>query len=407
MTDGASKKAKQSNTVDIYLGRGRHCQYDYEKSHPNEGERAYSDEGQLEGSRQIPTLDGPGIDLDLGDSNYQHVPESSSGYPLSARSSLETIFGHVFAASPDPWEDQTDFLFDDYHTSDYFLDPTPDSISRSSSKCVSPSQLSTSTIMNTEGSLSNTSVASEDLWSILKCLTKDELMQLNRQPVDQQLPSESSSSLDITELWEINRSYDDGHTNNLGAQSSATRKEVPAIPRPRGRVLGKDSYESRQPTSGQCSPSKRRLACPWYKKDPLKYQDCAKYKLQRVKDVKQHIYRKHMQPSERSSTEPKPDEISEDQRKALNENANRGKTDVEQWLYIWDTIFPGEPHPRSPHLGSSQEEVLALLRNLWDKRRAEITASVLPASQPGIANHVVVQRIMDSVFDWFEAELSS
>ncbi|XXH00068.1 hypothetical protein Hte_006410 [Hypoxylon texense] len=235
----------------------------------------------------------------------------------------------------------------------------------------------------------------------------DEPTRLNYQPIDQLLSSESTSSLRIAD---INRDYDYSYMRNCLEQPSATGTETPIIShtyRPRGQVLGNASCETRQPIRSQCSPNKRRLACPWYKRDPLKNQDCARFKLQRVKDVKQHIYRKHVQYNEGSGTKPRPDEISEDHRRELNENANRGKTDAEQWLNIWDTIFPGEPHPRSPYLGNGQEEVLTLLRNLWEKRRAEITASVLVSSQPSTVSPAVIQRMMDSIFDRFEAEFSS
>lgn len=44
--------------------------------------------------------------------------------------------------------------------------------------------------------------------------------------------------------------------------------------------------------SGEAKP----LACPFYKRDPKQHQVCGKYKLRRIKDVKQHIYRLHYNP---------------------------------------------------------------------------------------------------------------
>ncbi|KXH34410.1 hypothetical protein CSIM01_00321 [Colletotrichum simmondsii] len=39
------------------------------------------------------------------------------------------------------------------------------------------------------------------------------------------------------------------------------------------------------------------LACPFYKEDPLKHLQCLRIELKRIKDVKQHLNRKHRQPS--------------------------------------------------------------------------------------------------------------
>lgn len=177
----------------------------------------------------------------------------------------------------------------------------------------------------------------------------------------------------------------------------------------------------------QTSPRNGWLACPWYKKDPWKYHDCAKYKLQRIKDVKQHTYRKHMKPSiychvcfkvftkasymdehvQRKSCAsragPKFDGITEQQRKQLNRNGNRGRDDSEQWYNIWDTIFPGEFRPRSPYLGNDRGEFLHLLRKFWNERRPDIISRVLQTSKPSFETQTI-QFIMESIFDLFKAE---
>ncbi|KAI1391061.1 uncharacterized protein F4822DRAFT_395323 [Hypoxylon trugodes] len=171
-------------------------------------------------------------------------------------------------------------------------------------------------------------------------------------------------------------------------------------------------------------------ACPWYKQNPRKYQICAKYKLHRIKDVKQHAYRKHMKPEiycplcfetftrpdERDGhvqkkncgqqAEPKFEGISEQQRKLLNQSANRGKNDEEQWFIMWHTIFPTESRPKSPYIGNSYEELLPLLRNFWDKRSPEIISGAFDVSQPGVETQTI-RTIVDSIFDRFEKESSS
>ncbi|KAF4490937.1 hypothetical protein CGGC5_v000507 [Colletotrichum fructicola Nara gc5] len=88
------------------------------------------------------------------------------------------------------------------------------------------------------------------------------------------------------------------------------------------------------------------LACPFYKSDRGKYQDCLKLQLKRIKDVKQHLNRKHMQPpycpscglefdtQERQMKHsrvqlcqirdyPRPDGINHDQKETLSARADR------------------------------------------------------------------------------------
>ncbi|KAI1776209.1 hypothetical protein F4818DRAFT_374390 [Hypoxylon cercidicola] len=165
-----------------------------------------------------------------------------------------------------------------------------------------------------------------------------------------------------------------------------------------GKRIGKPGVSD---AKGQCGQSKRRLACPWFKKDPLTHRECAKYKLQRMKDVKQHIYRRHTRRGGRGTDIQQENHIPKPEPK---ERAERKRQPGQN--QIWDTIFLGEPHPRSPYLGNGQEELLALLRNFRNERQLEITASVLAASQLDIASHII-QHIMDSIFDRLEAELSS
>ncbi len=47
---------------------------------------------------------------------------------------------------------------------------------------------------------------------------------------------------------------------------------------------------------GFTARNKPLLACPFYKWDAHKYHDCLRYGLRRIKDVKQHVYRRHTKP---------------------------------------------------------------------------------------------------------------
>ncbi|KAI1462294.1 hypothetical protein F4805DRAFT_410094 [Annulohypoxylon moriforme] len=186
---------------------------------------------------------------------------------------------------------------------------------------------------------------------------------------------------------------------------------------------------SAQPKSDQSITPKKWWACLWYKKDSLRYHECSKYKLQRIKDVKQHTWRKHMKPViycpvcfelfaspkerdehvQKKSCSPRErpefDGISEEQRKELNHNANRGRNDMEQWYYMWNAIFPGACRPQSPYIGNSWEKILPLLRNFWNKSQPEILSEALQVPLTGCQLQDI-QRVVDKIFDLFEAEPS-
>ncbi|KAI0471199.1 hypothetical protein F4859DRAFT_515422 [Xylaria cf. heliscus] len=155
----------------------------------------------------------------------------------------------------------------------------------------------------------------------------------------------------------------------------------------------------------------RLLACPFHKKDPQRYQDCSKYTLRRIKDVKQHIYRLHCKPelycsrcfeNFKCSNErdhhireggcalqdmPKRDGIiSDSQRKELKECRSRGTSKQKQWMELWNVVFPGAKPPRSPHIESGQAELLSSLRSYWDGNADEIIARSVGKHDPECLN---------------------
>ncbi|KAH8752210.1 hypothetical protein F5883DRAFT_576574, partial [Diaporthe sp. PMI_573] len=160
----------------------------------------------------------------------------------------------------------------------------------------------------------------------------------------------------------------------------------------------KRSYEhSLDPIQGHRSQKKRKLsgrgnladeetpqlACPFSKLDGGRYYECLKFKLHRVRDVKQHIARRHRGPEfycarcwqtfpDRSeqdehmrtvvcATKPKPlfEGISDSQRNQLARSADRGATPEQQWYSIWEILFPGKQKPSSIYLGNFMEETLS------------------------------------------------
>lgn len=175
----------------------------------------------------------------------------------------------------------------------------------------------------------------------------------------------------------------------------------------------------------------RLLACPFQKSDPQKHQECLKYELHRIKDVKQHIYRRHRQPdyycakcfyvfetaenrdehARRSDCEtregptlPQFEGISDRQKKQLNEKSCRTMDMKEQWYQMWEIVFPGQPRPRTVYLGSYLEETVPLLRILWATQGAQIMSELadVEGCKVDAAMRMFFERLEEETagYDW-------
>ncbi|KAK8131645.1 hypothetical protein PG984_008083 [Apiospora sp. TS-2023a] len=130
------------------------------------------------------------------------------------------------------------------------------------------------------------------------------------------------------------------------------------------------------------------LACPFYKKDKITHSKCLNFRLSRIKDVKQHLNRKHLQPqfcarcgqqfatqeSLRAHTRSgscaladfmEPEGITEDQKKELGTRVGRKFGLAEQWYQVWDIVFPLLDRPISPFVESPIQEILTGFREYW------------------------------------------
>ncbi|KAJ2982224.1 hypothetical protein NUW58_g6491 [Xylaria curta] len=194
-----------------------------------------------------------------------------------------------------------------------------------------------------------------------------------------------------------------------------------------------DGGDQSQPTNcgrvPRDSGGGKPLACPFHKKDPQQYQDCGKYLLRRIKDVKQHIYRLHCKPelncprcfqSFKCADErdhhirkggctlkdvPILDSIiSEEQKKKLKDCGSRGTSKHQQWMELWSVIFPGAKPPRSPHIDNGQEELLSCLRSYWDENASEIIAKSLGENDLESPNFTGIREVVDSILNHFEAK---
>lgn len=222
----------------------------------------------------------------------------------------------------------------------------------------------------------------------------------------------------------------DDITANITNTPQRKRSLVTAFP----DALSDPCNQKAQQTQSISTDSNERIsnvvfACPFQRASPQKYHRCLKYTLNRIKDVKQHIYRQHSQPpfycarcyetftspaardvhSRRADCDkrqpPQFEGISEQQRNELKKTTPKKKPLHEQWFEVWEVVFPGIPRPQSAFIGSYVEEMVPLLRDIWNSKKAEIISGVLDSRGRGDGvDSQLLADVMGSVFDRFEAE---
>ncbi|KAK0719390.1 hypothetical protein B0H67DRAFT_573014 [Lasiosphaeris hirsuta] len=146
------------------------------------------------------------------------------------------------------------------------------------------------------------------------------------------------------------------------------------------------------------------FACPFCKLDPRVYRDCLRFRLTRIRDVVQHLKRKHAdrihcprcnevfdrlgslvihQQSGKPCELRKPAHsvlISRSQLDELSKmrDSSRVKSAREQWMDMWLVLFPTIDPPESPYLETYDENnVVSRLRKAWESCRTEIAEDVI------------------------------
>lgn len=150
-----------------------------------------------------------------------------------------------------------------------------------------------------------------------------------------------------------------------------------------------------KPTPSDADSPSRLLACPFWKEDSSHWKECFRYKLKRIRDVKQHLRRSHCrsycvrcgaefenageldlhykrdQPCDKVVFQAK--WLSELQQKALRERRANPKLSLEsQWYTIWDIVFPETPRPSSPYVDSTISEDLSSFLEFFNQRGSDI-----------------------------------
>ncbi len=126
------------------------------------------------------------------------------------------------------------------------------------------------------------------------------------------------------------------------------------------------------------------FACPFYRKSPNVHPKCGFYGLRRIRDVKQHLIRRHLRPPYCPCcygifpTEPQRDDhvrakqcesrsliefdgVTLEQQDALKRRSDSKQTAEAQWFTMWDILFPNTTRPSSAYLGTEISEQMLLV----------------------------------------------
>lgn len=174
--------------------------------------------------------------------------------------------------------------------------------------------------------------------------------------------------------------------------------------RPRSTVSVEDEDERDRQSTHKHVEQKRMLACPYRKLDPHRHRDCLKYTLHRIKDVKQHIDRRHScEVGQKQCLEG----VTDEQRRKLNKTSSRNKSLELQWFNMWDILFPGKKRPRSAFSGNYIEEVVHLIRDCWDDKSSALIGSAIRDHGDIPIDKDLLDRLMVTLFSRLEEEVCS
>lgn len=241
------------------------------------------------------------------------------------------------------------------------------------------------------------------------------------------------------------------NSNTSGSQTSGNSRPSQQKRRREFKDNGGDESDGADDGSSG-SAAKRRavttarskiLACPFWKKNPLRHRECFSLKLTRIKDVKQHLGRRHApihcpicfrvfedreaRASHFSTSNSGElctpmlhaplEGIDMSQGEDLRKRANRAHTREQQWYDIWQILFPDADPPQTPYMDFDQLPESAAWADFCNSRGSSLLAEVidhriwdlafLPDNQRRQELVRVVQSGFPLVFEAFHSESSA
>jgi hypothetical protein len=236
-------------------------------------------------------------------------------------------------------------------------------------------------------------------------------------------------------------------------KSSCGTNQVSTTRQKRTRGKGRGSEEPRESEDDEDLPAKRSrtskrasgnhtsFACPFAKKNPLKYRSCYSYVLKRIRDVKQHLSRFHQLPiycprcACAFDVEDDRDEhirassclvqntivyegITRAQKSLLGQRAPSKMTPSDQWFNVFDILFPGHnPRPKSAYMNVELTEELEAFQDLmyvegsniiWGAIRSSgLDVSVMANVEDDAAAllHAAIQEGLQQIFERWSANM--
>ncbi|KAK0740180.1 hypothetical protein B0T18DRAFT_417359 [Schizothecium vesticola] len=188
---------------------------------------------------------------------------------------------------------------------------------------------------------------------------------------------------------------------------------------PRKRVKSASPQARTGTGTGTDDTGKRSelLACPFYKHDPTEHMECLlRNRLTSTSFVRQHLQRAHRQPIHCSTCGHKfrkEVELDDHVREArcrhnsftypgLNmgqlmqiRKPPRDLDEQGRWNSMWEILFPGEPCPVDPYVGSAQEEILGIARRAVEAASPDTSLEVLQILNWDAVSTIYTRRSID------------
>ncbi|CCT72124.1 uncharacterized protein FFB20_10441 [Fusarium fujikuroi] len=173
-----------------------------------------------------------------------------------------------------------------------------------------------------------------------------------------------------------------------------------------------------------------KFACPFYRKDPVRFLECMNLRLVSISIVKQHLKRRHAaspgpdssgyQESFALSTVSRNhitkashaqgkaediDSIPPDKLEALKLRSDRRISSTDQWHEIWVLLFGESDITPKPLLDGVVKEMTGIIRDIWSKDGNQIVLKHIQAQGFPRAPHELLSLLpdfLDAVEDRFE-----